>query len=406
MIIWILALLLFACLGFVGYRMGGIRAACSLLGLLFASLLAFPFGRLLNPILPLIGIKNPFLIWITGPFIIFLVILIAFKIVGLFVHRKVDVYYKYKAGDLRMALWHRLNAKLGLCIGLANGAVYLILFSLVIYVFSYATVQMAVGDNATGMFKTLNLLGRQVQSSGMNKVATAVDPMPPSYYQAADVIGLIYQNDLLESRLSRYPAFLSLGERAEFQDIASDKEFTELRQRQPSFAEIANHPKAQAIINNPDLLREIWAAAEPNLKDLEAFLKTGQSARYDEEKILGRWTFDLNGVLALIKKNKPTLGSTEMQRLRALIGLALGNSTFIATPGKEAIIKKYGTVTPATKAKPQATVDYRNLQGQWSADGSNYQLAISEKPGLQVSVEGDRLTITGDTWPLRFSRNF
>ena len=63
--------------------------------------------------------------------------LILFKVIGAVVHRKVDVYYKYKAGDLRMGLWNRLNHRLGLCLGLANAAVYLVLISLVIYVLSY-----------------------------------------------------------------------------------------------------------------------------------------------------------------------------------------------------------------------------------------------------------------------------
>ena len=62
------------------------------------------------------------------------------------VHKKVDVYFRYHAGDLRQVLWERLNRRLGLCLALANGALYLILLSSVIYPLSYWAVQMATED--------------------------------------------------------------------------------------------------------------------------------------------------------------------------------------------------------------------------------------------------------------------
>jgi hypothetical protein len=406
MTIWILALLLFVCLGYVGFAMGALRVGCTLVGLLIGSLLAFPLGRLLNPILGLVGIKNPFFVWITGPFIIFLLILIASKIAGLMLHRKVEVYYKYKAGDLRMGLFNRVNARLGLCLGLVNGAVYLILISLVAYIFSYATLQLATGDNSGWSVKSVNLLGRHVHSSGMAKVVAGIDPMPDSYYKAADIVGLIYHNDLLEARLSRYPAFLALGERPEFQDIANDKEFTELRQKQPSFSEIIGHPKAQAIINNPALLQELWNIAVPNFNDLEAFLKTGKSAQYDSQMILGRWTIDLNGALNVLKRAKPNLVSADMQRLKRVLVASFAKTTLTAAPDKQVIIKNFGTVKPSTKPNTPPTVDFQTLQGQWTEDGSKYQISISGRPALEAVVEGDKLTISGEALPMRFDREF
>ena len=59
-------------------------------------------------------------------------------------HQKVDVHYKYKGGDLRLMLWERLNRRLGLCLGLVNGTLYLILIAFVIYAVSYWTVQVAM----------------------------------------------------------------------------------------------------------------------------------------------------------------------------------------------------------------------------------------------------------------------
>ena len=92
------------------------------------------------------GLKNPILAWVLAPLVVFLVISILFKFAGLMVHQKVDVHFKYHAGDLRLALWERLSRRLGLCLALVNGAVYLILISFVIYTFGYWTVQMASDD--------------------------------------------------------------------------------------------------------------------------------------------------------------------------------------------------------------------------------------------------------------------
>ena len=408
MLIWLLAILLFMSLGLVGYSLGVIRVGFSLLGLLVASLLAMPLGRHLGPVLSAVGVKNPLLDWFLGPFLAFLIVLIIFKLGGMFMHRKVDVYYKYKAGDLRMGLWNRINRRLGACLGMANAAVYLTLMSLVIYIFSYATFQMVTGDAGSWSVKMLNLAGRQLQSTGMAKVAAALDPMPESYYDATDLIGLIYHNDLLEGRLSRYPAYLALGERPEFQEIANDKEFTELRQKQPPIMEILDNPKAQNIINNPDLLKQIWAITVPDLKDLQTYLKTGQSPKYDGEKILGRWDFDLNGALALARKNKPNIASLEMQRLRRSMTLAFAKTTFIANPDKQAIMKNFGQLRPPAKPNLPPSVDLQTLPGQWSPDGGKYLLSFSSKgrEALGAEVNGDKLVITGDTFPLVFDREY
>src|SRR6267378_3766413 len=127
MIIWILAVVLFACVGYAGFSFGAIRAGFSFIGLLTGTLLALPLGRLLKPALTAVGMTNPVLIPLVAAVIVFAAVLIVFKIAGLTVHRKVDVYYKYKAGDLRMALWNRLNARLGICLGMATATVYLTL---------------------------------------------------------------------------------------------------------------------------------------------------------------------------------------------------------------------------------------------------------------------------------------
>lgn len=433
MIIWLLAVLLFASLAALGMTMGVIRVAFSFLGLLVGALLAGPLGHLMNPVLGVVGVKNPVYLWLLGPVIVLILILIVFKIAGMMVHRKVDVYYKYKAGDLKMGLWNRLSHRLGLCLGLANAALYLILISLGIYVLSYVSTQLVTGNDAPTMAKILNSAGKDLQGSGMAKIAAAIDPTPETFYQAADIVGLIYHNDLLESRLSRYPAFLALGERQEFQEIANDNAFTELRQRQPPIMEILNQPKAQTIVNNPELLKEIWGIVVPNLQDLQHFLKTGQSAKYDDEKILGRWDLNVNAALGLLKRTKPNITPVEMKQVKRLVSAVFAKTTLTAAPDKQIFLKNVGKVrlptTPNAPAAPRAarpapanrnaavplapaniplTVDMQSFKGQWNADGTKYQLTFPDKgkESLEAVVEGDRLTVTGEAFPMVFDREY
>src|SRR6185503_11299501 len=146
MIIWALALVLFGCFGLAGWSFGVIRAAFAFGGMMAGLLSAKLFGHSLDKLLGSVGVKNPGLLWVLGPFVVYLITLLVFKIVGFMVSSKVGIYYKYKAGDLRQALWSRLSQRLGLCVGLVNGAGYLVLTSLVIYVMSYVTIQVADDD--------------------------------------------------------------------------------------------------------------------------------------------------------------------------------------------------------------------------------------------------------------------
>src|SRR5258706_10239482 len=267
MTIWLLGLLLLASLGALGYRQGAIRVGFSLVGILIGALLAAPLGRFLKPVLMGVGVKNPMLLWLLAPLIVFIVISAAFKIAALTVHTKVDVYYKYKAGDLRLSLWERLNQRLGACLGLLNGTLYFILISLAIYLLSYWTAQMGSAETDPIWLKLLNRMGRDLQTTGIAKAVNAVAPMPQAFYDSADITGLVYNNPLLEARLARYPAFLGLAERPEFKAIANDKEFTEMRQRQGAVINVILHPNVQAGINKHDFLTVGWPNRTPRLKD-------------------------------------------------------------------------------------------------------------------------------------------
>ena len=105
MIFWLLALVLLASLAGIGYRQGVIRVAFSFVGIVFGALLAGLLGKLMKPLLITFGLKTPPLAWLLAPVVAFLLISIIFKVAGFMVHQKVDVHFKYHAGDLRLALW-------------------------------------------------------------------------------------------------------------------------------------------------------------------------------------------------------------------------------------------------------------------------------------------------------------
>ena len=396
MTIWLLAILLMAGVAAVGYTQGAIRVGISTVGLIVAALLAGPLARLVKPALSGMGMANPVLLGTIAPFIVFIVVLSVFKIVALAVHKKVDVHYKYKAGDLRLALWERLNTRLGACLGLLNALVYLVLISWVAHAFSYWTVQMESGDTDPRAVRILNQVGRDLQSTGMARVARAVDPLPEVYYEAADLAGLLYQNSLLEARLSRYPGVLVLAERPEFQAIAADKAFAELRLRRAPIREVLDNPNVSAIVNNPEQLKVIWNTVTPDLKDLAKFLKDGTSDKYTD-KILGRWFFDVNAAMAAYRKTKPNLPSSEMLKFKRWMTGAFGKTAMIAAPDNSLVIKNL------PQLKTPGSTETQNTKGSWKGAGSEYQLAMGSAGDRHAKLEAGRLVVSGESPTLVFA---
>jgi hypothetical protein len=401
MTIWLLSILLLASLAAAGYRQGAIRAGISFLGIIIAALFAGLLGKLVLPLLKILGVINPVLLWVLPPFIAFVIVLTLIKIGALLVHQKVDVYYKYKAGDLRLSLWERLNARLGACVGLLNGLLYLVLIVMVIHAFSYWTVQMASGDADPKGMRLLNQLGRDLQSTGMARVAKAVDPMNDAFYDTADLAGLLYQNSLLEARLLRYPGFLSLGERPEFQTLGQDTAFAEMRLKQAPLREVLNHPTARAVFDNPELLRLVWSTVQPDLKDLGEFLETGKSAKYDGEPILGRWTFDANASVLAYRRTKPNSPGSEAAKLRMWMNEKFPKSSFVAAPDHMLVMKGF----PVIRLQPGQpfTGEPKNMNGEWKAGSGDYELTLEGGTDKRMAkFDGNRLIISGDSTPVAF----
>src|SRR5207253_4592545 len=125
MTIWLLAVLLLAALAALGLRQGAIRVLFSFFGIVIGGLLAAPLGHLFKAFLVSSGLKHPVWLAVLPPCIGFLIVLTIFKIAGFIVNNKVEMHFKYTSGELQLAMWNRLNHRLGLCLGVFNGAAYL-----------------------------------------------------------------------------------------------------------------------------------------------------------------------------------------------------------------------------------------------------------------------------------------
>ncbi|PYJ81018.1 MAG: hypothetical protein DME22_22475, partial [Verrucomicrobia bacterium] len=145
----------------------------------------------------------------------------------------------------------------------------------------------------------------------------------------------IYHNRLLESRLSAYPAFLSLAERQEFQDIANDTEYQNMLATQAPVSQVINHPKTQAILSNQEIIQQLQ---QTDLKDLFEYLKTGESPKFADMKILGRWQLDPYATLLQEKKKRSRLTTVEMKLLKQQLEFVKGY-TLVVTPDNNVKLK-------------------------------------------------------------------
>jgi hypothetical protein len=403
MTIWILALLLLASGVLMGLKQGAIRAAFSFAGIIFAALLAVPVGKVFKPVLPHVGIHDETLIWLITPVAGFALVLVVFKVAGFLVHRKVNVHYKYYAGDLRMMLWERMNSRIGACVGVMNGAAYLVLVCFVIYNLSYWTVQVASDDNESRSAKLINELGHDVESTGMAKAARSVATLPENYYKVADLAGLVCQNPQLSDRLGRYPAFISLFERDDLQQLAQNADLTNAWQSRAPIGEILNQPAVKTILQNKDLINTVWTTIETNLDDLTAYLKTGKTGKFDPEKILGRWDFNVGVTVAMLREAEPNIPSSEMRSVREWMTKSYADTVFIAGTDGQAFLKNLPHLKPG---KPPVT-ETADWKGSWTADDTNYDLTLTangENKSLTAKITGDRLTLTEDKNMLIFDR--
>ncbi|MDB6034066.1 MAG: Colicin production protein [Verrucomicrobiales bacterium] len=395
MILWILAILLLGILGVVGFYQGAVRVGISTIGLLVAALLAVPLSGIFKFILPVTGLSHPAVIALVAPLCMYLLLLIVFKVGGVALHKKVEWYYKNKAPDTKRMLWERMNARLGICVGILNGAIYLVLICVLVYVLGYFTVPLASSPKDSVVFKVVNTLANDMQSTKMDKAVAGFVPATSFYYDSVDVLSMIFHTPLLQGRLATYPAFLSLAERPEFQELGKDLKFQEFWQGDPSLTEFRENEKMGTMINNVELYTNVVGIVQGDLKDLKTYLETGKSAKYDDDKILGKWKIEYNASLAAARKKKANMNRMEIQALMLRFSLF-----------KDAELKAMVDKSVSLRmAPPKGSA--KVFKGTWSGTGDNYTLNVGEGSTTQeipVTVNGNKLVATKDGFSLSFSK--
>jgi uncharacterized membrane protein required for colicin V production len=398
MILWVLALVFVGVVALVGYYQGAVRAAFSLLGLLIAAAVAVPLGNVMSPLVALTGLKHPIVLSFVGPMVAFLLVLIIFKVVALAVHKKIETFYKYKDSETKRLLFERLNSRVGIAVGVVNGVIYFFVFVVMMHTLGYFATQVRGAQNDAITTKLAASLAECAQATGMTKAASPFMPANEDYYDAVDIIGNLYHNPLLQKRLSSYPVFVTLAERPEFKALGEDLKFQEfwLRQPRPSISEVLAHEKVKPLVNNGELFNDVKKLLGGDLKDLKAYVETGKSAKYDEEKILGRWSFDYRESIALARKNKPNIGSAELRQLRRVLGGTMANATLTATIDNRIILR-----TPSNTRVPSS-------EGSWkSTGGGRYTISLSEggkNYDIQARVDGDKLVAQREPYGMVFEK--
>ncbi|HEV8542023.1 MAG TPA: CvpA family protein [Verrucomicrobiae bacterium] len=380
MSLWILAIVLLAIFGGLGFAKGAIRMSISFVGLILGVLLAVPLGRSLQPMMKTVGVTNPVWVTLLPPVIVFVLVYLIVMGLSFFVHHKVYLLYKYKHDDVDRIRWERMNRQVGVGVGMLTGFLFFLFVCGVIYAAGYLTIQISAEDKNPATINFINSVRQDMADTGFDKAAAKFQPAPKIFFEAADVLGMLYHNPLLQARLSKYPYFLSLGERPEFQEMATDKEYNDLIFGKAPVTQIIDHTRTQALLGNTEVLNYLKGT---DLADLKEYLRTGKSAKYDSQEILGVWDLDKNAVLTGIRKSNPDIKTKELRLLKQILE-AVPSISIMATPDSKLIVK---TAAPAAAPAPApAPVDpnIARYGGRFARGGGQQPPPVAVKPAEPV----------------------
>jgi hypothetical protein len=396
MSIWILAIVLCAIFGAIGFFSGAIRTALLWLGVIIASIITGAIAPKLIGLMPKVGIHHPLWIEFTPYIIVFGLLALVVYAVGFGVHHKVALVYKYQRDDYSRAKWEVMNKNVGLALGLLIAVMMFFLVARIAYVGGYLTAQVAEDKNNPFWINFLTSAREDMHSTGLDKALAALDKTSNRFYDAADVIGLIYHNPVLQGRLANYPYFLSLGQNSDLQEIGGDKEYNDLLFGKASFGAIINHANTKRILANKEIVDQVKGV---DLADLKTYLETGKSPKYEDEKILGRWILDKDAVLTQVRKSMPEMKAGELLALRKAVE-SLPDTTLINTLDNKVIVKAVGGGAPVPAAAPAPAapappVDrYARLRGAQQPKPALKPTApatpaVAPPPVLSISGEGE-----------------
>ena len=349
MTIWILVIL---CLGLGasgGHTGGAIRMAVGVLGTWLAFLAAYPLGAKLRP--ALMGyFETPTTLIIMPSFLIFIGLVAVTYSVAQGIHLKTFLYYKYKTDDEKYTLWERMNNRVGLSLGIVNGVLWLGILLSFIYSIGYPIMLSEPNDRAPFMYRTLGKLRNDLKESGFEKFAAAMDRTPVEFYQGSDVIGFMYQNPQLQSRLMHYPLFLSLSGTPEFVKMLAGPETRQILESKTPITRWFD-TNSMKLLNNTFIRSQL---KQLDTADLLEFAKTGKSAKYDSELVIGVWEINLAPTLNVVKQNHPQVTPVQLLQLKSLMGKNMDDIVLVNTPDGQMFLRGTKLEFPQIRGLVQA----------------------------------------------------
>lgn len=375
---WTLAIVLLLVFGVIGFFSAGIRASFLFLGALVGGMVASPGGRALQPLMGKIGIKNPVYQAIFPAPIVFLLVLLAVFGIGFAVQWKVAQKFKFTRDDVDRIRWERMNRAFGIGLGFLTGIVFFFLIGGAIYSGGYLTAQLSNEESDPAFIKFMNKAREDMHTIGLDKAMAGLAPAGARFYEVSDVLGLLYKNPLLQARLAHYPDFFALGQRSEIQDIGNDKEYTEMLFGKASVAQIIKHDRTQSILANSDLMSQFLAT---DLKDLQAYLRTGKSPKYADQKLIGTWTLDKDAVLTNLRKTKPDIKGNELMQVRSALDKS-GNVTIQIAPDNKVFAKQDAAPAAAAPnpAAPAPAPAFNPYAGRYPGGGRRGGAPVAQAP--------------------------
>lgn len=327
MTIWTLVILCLGIGGASGRVWGAIRIAIGVLGTWIAYLATPPLANIVRPYA--VGFfDTPALILILPPLIIFFTLVIVFYSISQAVHTKAYLYYKYKTIDEKRVLWERMNTNVGLALGVVNGALWAIILMTFIYSVGYPIMLSQPKDTAPFLYRITALMRNDLKSSGFEKLAASFDRTPESYYQSADLLGLMYQNPALQGRLMHYPLFLSLSATPQFVKFLAGPETRQILDSKAPLTAWFN-TNSVTLLKNPFIKSQI---AQLDTADLLEFAKTGKSAKYDGDATIGIWEINLAPTVNAVKQNHAQITPKELVQLKSLMINNAADIVAVITP--------------------------------------------------------------------------
>ena len=395
MFIWLLFALLVGGFALIGHQSGAIRSGVGFFGVV----LGLALNALLTPVFRSafsgMGVKDDLVLMIIPSVAVFVIFWLIFLGIGVAAHRPVDMHFKYKSDEPTRAAFSRVNQGFGLIVGILSGICVFLSAGSFIYKYGYVTSQLAPDEGAEpAHIQYVTQMRIDMGNSGWDKTFAALDTTPARFYQIADILGTLYHNPLAHGRAAAYPPFLRLSERSEFTEMAADADYMGLLQKKPGLAALWSQPRTQGILNSKDIMATLL---ETDLNDFKTYLATGNSPKYAEDKILGRWRLDVGAVFNHFKRQKQNLTAVEIRRLRVALVPILSSVTFAAYTDNrfklEVTIPPPPAAVAAAPTEPAPTVDPSlaqryGLRRGGAAAGPTTVKPVAAPPAKPVKIEG------------------